>query len=47
VLDRGYSLTQTATGEVVRDTAQLKKGEVIRTRLAKGTVLSEVKEKEA
>ena len=47
VLDRGYSLTQTTDGNVVRDTAQLKKGEVIRTRLAKGTVLSEVKEKEA
>jgi len=46
VLDRGYSLTQTSDGKVVRDTAQLKKGEVIRTRLAKGTVLSEVKDKE-
>ena len=47
VLDRGYSLTQTADGNVVRDAAQLKKGEIIRTRLAKGTVLSEVKEKES
>jgi exodeoxyribonuclease VII large subunit len=43
VLDRGYSLTQTADGKVVRDAAQLKKGEVMRTRLAKGTVVSEVK----
>ncbi len=47
VLDRGYSLTQTADGKVVRDTAQLKKGDVIKTRVAKGTVISEVKEKEA
>lgn len=46
VLDRGYSLTQTVEGKVVRDAAQLKTGEAIRTRLAKGTVLSEVKEKE-
>ena len=46
VLDRGYSLTQTADGKVVRDVAQLKKGEVMRTRFAKGTVISEVKEKE-
>ncbi|MFA7256873.1 MAG: exodeoxyribonuclease VII large subunit [Kiritimatiellales bacterium] len=45
VLDRGYSLTQTADGNVVRDAAQLKKGEVMRTRFAKGTVVSEVKEK--
>lgn len=46
VLDRGYSLTQTADGTVVRDSALLKKGAVIRTRLAKGTVVSEVKDKE-
>ena len=47
VLDRGYSLTQTANGRVVRDATQLKKGDAIRTRLAKGTFISEVKEKEA
>ncbi|MFA6172328.1 MAG: exodeoxyribonuclease VII large subunit [Kiritimatiellales bacterium] len=47
ILNRGYSLTQTATGEVVRDTAQLKKGDLLKTRFAKGTVLAEVKEKES
>ena len=47
VLDRGYSLTQTADGDVVRDASHLKKGDTLRTRFAKGTVLSEVKKKEA
>jgi exodeoxyribonuclease VII large subunit len=47
VLNRGYSLTQTKTGTVVRDVRQIKPGELLRTRLAKGTVLSEVKDKEA
>ena len=42
VLDRGYSLTQTADGAVVRDTKKLKKGDLLRTRFANGTVLSEV-----
>ncbi len=46
VLDRGYSVTQTADGKVVRDAGKLKKGDLLHTRLAKGTVLSEVKEKE-
>ena len=43
VLDRGYSLTQTEDGAVVRDIAQIKTGGTIRTRLAKGTFISEVK----
>lgn len=47
VLDRGYSLTQTIDGKVVRDVAQLKKGDTLKTRFAKGTVISEVKEKES
>lgn len=47
VLDRGYSLTQTADGAVVRDAAGLKKGTMLKTRFAKGTVISEVKDKEA
>ena len=47
VLDRGYSLTQTADGEVVRDVDRLKKGDMLKTRFAKGTVISEVKKKEA
>ena len=47
VLDRGYSLTQTADGDVVRDVSHLKKGDTLKTRFAKGTVLSEVKKKES
>ncbi|MCC7299909.1 MAG: exodeoxyribonuclease VII large subunit [Verrucomicrobia bacterium] len=47
VLDRGYSLTETADGSVVRNADSLKKGAILRTRFAKGTVISEVKEKEA
>jgi exodeoxyribonuclease VII large subunit len=43
VLDRGYSLTQTENGAVVRDIAQIKTGGMVRTRLAKGTFISEVK----
>ncbi|MDD3276640.1 MAG: exodeoxyribonuclease VII large subunit [Kiritimatiellales bacterium] len=47
VLDRGYSLTQTADGVVVRDAATVKTGDLLKTRFAKGTVRSEVKKKEA
>jgi len=43
VLERGYSLTETADGTVVRDAKKLKKGDLLKTRFAKGTVLSEVK----
>lgn len=46
VLERGYSLTQAADGAVVRDAGRLNPGDLLRTRFAKGTVLSEVKEKE-
>ncbi|MBI9020513.1 MAG: exodeoxyribonuclease VII large subunit [Verrucomicrobia bacterium] len=44
VLDRGYSLTQTADGVVVRDADAVKPGDRIKTRFAKGTIISEVKE---
>lgn len=47
VLDRGYSLTETAGGTVVRDISMLAEGDLLKTRFAKGTVLSEVKKKEA
>jgi exodeoxyribonuclease VII large subunit len=47
VLERGYSLTQTEDGNVVRDTAALKTGDLLRTRFSKGIVLSEVKKKES
>ena len=42
VLERGYSLTMSADGSVVRDAAQLKTGDHLMTRLAKGTVESVV-----
>lgn len=42
VLERGYSLTTTANGAVVRDATQLAGGEVIYTRFAKGTAKSVV-----
>lgn len=40
VLERGYSLTTTADGSVVRDASTLKKGDAIVTRLANGSVSS-------
>lgn len=43
VLDRGYSLTQTADGNVVHDANQLNPGDLLKTRFATGTILSEVK----
>lgn len=42
VLDRGYSLTETETGDVVRDADAVKKGDRLKTRFAKGSVTSEV-----
>lgn len=47
VLDRGYSLTETAAGAVVRDISMLAEGDLLKTRFAKGTILSEVKKKDA
>jgi len=46
VLERGYSLTETADGTVVRDAKELKKGDMLKTRFAKGSVISEVTKKE-
>lgn len=46
VLERGYSLTQTEDGKVIRDAGDIKKGDLLKTRLAKGTVLSEVRNTE-
>jgi exodeoxyribonuclease VII large subunit len=45
VLERGYSLTRDAQGEVVRDAAKVKIGERLTTTLAKGWVESEVSKK--
>jgi len=42
VLDRGYSITRNANGEVIKSAAQLKSGETITTRLAQGEVTSQV-----
>ena len=42
VLERGYSLTTASDGSVVRDAASLRKGDRLVTRLAKGSVESEV-----
>lgn len=43
VLARGYSITtDAATGKVLRDAAQVKAGQKIRTRLAKGEIASNV-----
>ncbi|QHI68172.1 exodeoxyribonuclease VII large subunit [Tichowtungia aerotolerans] len=46
VLERGYSLTETADGKVIRNAANVSRGDVLKTRFAKGTVISEVKGKE-
>ena len=46
VLERGYSLTPKAQGGVLRDAAQLRDGERVQTRLARGQFESEVKKGE-
>ena len=43
VLDRGYSLTTAADGSVVKDAKDLRPGDVLKTRLAKGEVESVVR----
>ena len=45
VLERGYSLTRNAQGEVVLDAARVKEGERLTTTLARGWVESEVTKK--
>lgn len=42
VLSRGFSLTQTASGDVLRDADQVAAGELLTTRLANGVVHSTV-----
>jgi exodeoxyribonuclease VII large subunit len=46
VLERGYSITSNARGEVLRDAASLGDGERVRTRLARGAFESEIKKRE-
>ena len=43
MLARGYSITYGASGKVLRSAATARPGERITTRLAEGTVESEVK----
>jgi len=45
VLERGYSLTRNARGEVVSDAARVKEGERLTTTLARGWIESDVKKK--
>src|ERR1700694_670391 len=45
VLSRGYSITRTAAGELVRDAAQVRDGERLHTTLARGSLESEVRKK--
>jgi exodeoxyribonuclease VII large subunit len=46
VLGRGYSITYTASGEVLRDASKVQHGERLRTTLARGELHSEVKKGE-
>lgn len=41
-LDRGYSITRNAVGEIIRSTAQVTAGEVLTTRVADGDLSSQV-----
>jgi len=45
VLERGYSLTRNAQGEVVRDASRVVEGERVTTTLARGWIESEVRSK--
>jgi len=45
VLERGYSLTRNARGEVVADASRVKEGERVTTTLARGWIESEVTQK--
>lgn len=42
VLERGYSLTYTGTGQLMREASAVATGETLKTRLARGTVMSTV-----
>ncbi|TCV85357.1 exodeoxyribonuclease VII large subunit [Sulfurirhabdus autotrophica] len=45
VLDRGYSITQTASGNIVRSSTEVNLGDILKITLAKGSLTSEVTEK--
>ena len=42
VLNRGFSITQNASGEIVRDAAKTKTGDKLKIRLANGKLNAEV-----
>jgi exodeoxyribonuclease VII large subunit len=42
VLERGYSITTSASGEIIRDASQVRPGETVATRLARGSFESTV-----
>ncbi len=44
VLSRGYSVTQTAAGELIRETTSVKVGDVISTRLIDGEIISRIEQ---
>ena len=46
VLDRGYSITQTRDGSVVRSPEHVSKGDTLNTTVARGRIRSIVKETE-
>jgi exodeoxyribonuclease VII large subunit len=46
ILERGYALVFDATGKLVRDTAQVQRGDEISARLAKGKIVSRVEKTE-
>ncbi len=45
VLERGYSVVETAAGDIVRDSAQLTRGDDVKLTLAKGWARARVKDK--
>ncbi|MBV8050752.1 MAG: exodeoxyribonuclease VII large subunit [Acidobacteriaceae bacterium] len=47
ILERGYALIFDASGQLLKDAAQVKAGEEISARLAKGTVVATIKQKKA
>jgi exodeoxyribonuclease VII large subunit len=46
VLARGYSITRNAAGEVLRDAARVREGDLVATRLAHGELVSQVTKKQ-
>lgn len=43
ILERGYSITQTTAGDIIKDASKVLPGDEIITRLARGKLISEVK----